>query len=200
MTALPATEIDDTASAADAAQTRTRQTGAHAVVRTLEALGVTRVFGYPGGAIMPVYDALTGSSLKHILVRHEQAAAFAADAQARLTGKAGVCLATSGPGATNLLTGIANAYLDSVPMIILTGQVPSGLMGDRRFPGSRCLRHVHAGRETFDHYPRSDADPGNDRGSLPDRGGRTPRPGPDRSAEGCPTSRGVPHLSPRVSA
>ena len=116
-----------------AAQPRSRNTGAHWVVRTLESLGVHRIFGYPGGAIMPVYDALTGSSLQHVLVRHEQAAAFAADAQARITGKAGVCLATSGPGATNLLTGIANAFLDSVPMVILTGQVPSGLMGTDAF-------------------------------------------------------------------
>lgn len=130
MTALPATDPHTDAPSAAA---QPKQTGAHAVVRTLEALGVERVFGYPGGAIMPVYDALTGSSLKHILVRHEQAAAFAADAQARLTGKAGVCMATSGPGATNLLTGIANAYMDSVPMIILTGQVPSGLMGTDAF-------------------------------------------------------------------
>ncbi|WP_138512645.1 acetolactate synthase 2 catalytic subunit [Maricaulis alexandrii] len=130
MTALPVTDPHTDAPSATA---QPRQTGAHAVVRTLEALGVERVFGYPGGAIMPVYDALTGSSLKHILVRHEQAAAFAADAQARLTGKAGVCMATSGPGATNLLTGIANAYMDSVPMVILTGQVPSGLMGTDAF-------------------------------------------------------------------
>ena len=132
MTALPANDSLTEAKTAPAPKTA-KQTGAHAVVRTLEALGVERVFGYPGGAIMPVYDALTGSSLQHILVRHEQAAAFAADAQARITGKAGVCLATSGPGATNLLTGIANAYMDSVPMIILTGQVPSGLMGTDAF-------------------------------------------------------------------
>ncbi|MEP4166144.1 acetolactate synthase 2 catalytic subunit [Maricaulis sp.] len=132
MTALPANDSLTEAETAPAPKTA-KQTGAHAVVRTLEALGVERVFGYPGGAIMPVYDALTGSSLQHILVRHEQAAAFAADAQARITGKAGVCLATSGPGATNLLTGIANAYMDSVPMIILTGQVPSGLMGTDAF-------------------------------------------------------------------
>ena len=93
MTALPAAELD--------AHSRPLMTGAQAVVRTLEDLGVRRIFGYPGGAIMPVYDALVGSKLEHILVRHEQAASFAADAQARLTGKAGVCLATSGPGATN---------------------------------------------------------------------------------------------------
>jgi len=125
MTALPTTMPK--------AETRLRTTGAHWVVRTLEELGVRRIFGYPGGAIMPVYDALVGSKLEHILVRHEQAASFAADAQARLTGKAGVCLATSGPGATNLLTGIANAYMDSVPMVILTGQVPTGLMGTDAF-------------------------------------------------------------------
>lgn len=125
MTALPAAELD--------AHSRPLMTGAQAVVRTLEDLGVRRIFGYPGGAIMPVYDALVGSKLEHILVRHEQAASFAADAQARLTGKAGVCLATSGPGATNLLTGIANAYMDSVPMVILTGQVPSTLMGTDAF-------------------------------------------------------------------
>ncbi|MEC9249641.1 MAG: acetolactate synthase 2 catalytic subunit [Pseudomonadota bacterium] len=125
MTALPAAELD--------AHSRPLMTGAQAVVRTLEDLGVRRIFGYPGGAIMPVYDALVGSKLEHILVRHEQAASFAADAQARLTGKAGVCLATSGPGATNLLTGIANAYMDSVPMVILTGQVPSSLMGTDAF-------------------------------------------------------------------
>ena len=125
MTALPAAELD--------AHSRPLMTGAQAVVRTLEDLGVGRIFGYPGGAIMPVYDALVGSKLEHILVRHEQAASFAADAQARLTGKAGVCLATSGPGATNLLTGIANAYMDSVPMVILTGQVPSTLMGTDAF-------------------------------------------------------------------
>jgi acetolactate synthase-1/2/3 large subunit len=103
------------------------------VVEALEREGVTHVFGYPGGAIMPVYDALTGSSLQHILVRHEQAAALAADAYGRVTGKPGVCLATSGPGATNLVTGIANAFLDSVPMVAITGQVASPLMGTDAF-------------------------------------------------------------------
>ena len=108
-------------------------TGAHAVVRALENAGVEYVFGYPGGAIMPVYDALTGSSLKHILARHEQGAALAADGYARVSGKPGVCLATSGPGATNLVTGIANAFLDSVPMIAITGQTPTTLMGTDAF-------------------------------------------------------------------
>jgi acetolactate synthase-1/2/3 large subunit len=123
-----------TALAAPIAPARTAPfTGAHAVVRALEAQGVEYVFGYPGGAIMPVYDALTGSSLKHVLVRHEQGAALAADGYARVSGKPGVCIATSGPGATNLVTGIANAFLDSVPMIAITGQTPTPLMGTDAF-------------------------------------------------------------------
>ena len=110
-----------------------RQTGARLLVSSLEAMGVDVLFGYPGGAIMPVYDALTGSSLRHILVRHEQGAAFAADAYARASGKVGVCMATSGPGATNLITGIANAMMDSVPMVCITGNVATGLMGTDSF-------------------------------------------------------------------
>jgi acetolactate synthase-1/2/3 large subunit len=109
------------------------RSGARLLVSTLERLGVDVVFGYPGGAIMPVYDALTGSGLKHILVRHEQGAAFAADAWARVTGKVGVCMATSGPGATNLITGIANAMMDSVPMVCITGNVATHLMGTDAF-------------------------------------------------------------------
>ena len=109
------------------------QSGARLLISTLEKLGVEVVFGYPGGAIMPVYDALAGSKLKHILVRHEQGAAFAADAYARKSGKVGVCMATSGPGATNLITGIANAMMDSVPMVCITGNVPQGVMGTDAF-------------------------------------------------------------------
>lgn len=107
--------------------------GADIVVRALEAQGVTTVFGYPGGAIMPVYDALARSSLRHILCRHEQGAAFAAAGWSRMTGKAGVCLATSGPGATNLVTGIADAFMDSVPLIAITGQVAQQVMGTDAF-------------------------------------------------------------------
>ncbi len=109
------------------------KTGAQWLMQALEAEGCDVLFGYPGGAIMPVYDALVDSSIKHILVRHEQAAALAADGYARASGKVGVCLATSGPGATNLLTGIANAYLDSVPMVAITGQVQTGVMGTDAF-------------------------------------------------------------------
>ena len=98
--------------------------GAHWLVQALEAEGVDTLFGYPGGTIMPFYDALHGASLKHVLVRHEQGAAFAANGYARASGRVGVCVATSGPGASNLVTGIADAMFDSVPMVVLTGQVP----------------------------------------------------------------------------
>ena len=106
---------------------------AERLVHFLETQGVDTLFGYPGGAILPFYDALYDSSIRHILVRHEQAAALAADAYARATKKVGVCVATSGPGATNLVTGIANAYLDSVPMVAITGQVPSAVIGTDAF-------------------------------------------------------------------
>lgn len=107
--------------------------GAQFLVKALEHEGVEFIFGYPGGAIMPVYDALIDSRIKHILVRHEQAAALAADGYARATGKVGVCMATSGPGATNLVTGIANAYMDSIPIVAITGQVATPLMGTDAF-------------------------------------------------------------------
>ncbi len=103
------------------------------LVSALAAEGVDTLFGYPGGAIMPFYDALYGSDLRHILVRHEQGAAFAANGYARASGRVGVCVATSGPGASNLVTGIADAMLDSVPMVVITGQVPTTLMGTDAF-------------------------------------------------------------------
>lgn len=121
------------ASPASNAQRTQRLRGADALLRALEAEGVRTVFGYPGGAIMPVYDALVDSPIRHILVRHEQGAALAANGYARASGEVGVCLATSGPGATNLVTGIADAYLDSVPMVAITGQVPTHLMGTDAF-------------------------------------------------------------------
>ncbi len=109
------------------------RSGARLLIEALEHEGVDVVFGYPGGAIMPVYDALLGSRLRHILVRHEQGAALAANGYARATGRVGVCMATSGPGAANLLTGIADAHLDSVPVVAITGQVPSGALGTDAF-------------------------------------------------------------------
>jgi acetolactate synthase-1/2/3 large subunit len=109
-------------------------TGAEAVVRSLELLGVTDVFGLPGGAILPVYDPLMDSSaLRHILVRHEQGAGHAAEGYAAASNKVGVAIATSGPGATNLVTAIADAYMDSVPIVCITGQVFSSLMGTDAF-------------------------------------------------------------------
>ncbi len=110
-----------------------RQNGAKLLARALEAEGVDLLFGYPGGAIMPFYDALVGSKLRHILVRHEQGAALAANGYARASGRVGVCVATSGPGASNLVTGIADAFLDSAPMVVITGQVSTALMGTDAF-------------------------------------------------------------------
>ncbi len=100
-----------------------------AIVKCLEREGVTTVFGYPGGAILPVYEALRTSSVKHVLVRNEQSAAHMASGYARASNRTGVCLSTSGPGATNLITGIATAYMDSIPMVIITGQVKSDFIG-----------------------------------------------------------------------
>ena len=110
-----------------------RISGAKALIRSLEHEGVSTIFGYPGGQILPTYDELYDSDIRHILVRHEQAAAHAADGYARATGRVGVCLATSGPGATNLVTGIATAYMDSIPIVALTGQVPTNLIGNDAF-------------------------------------------------------------------
>jgi acetolactate synthase-1/2/3 large subunit len=110
-----------------------RMTGATALIRALEAEKVEHIFGIPGGAIIDVYDKLYDSKIRHVLVRHEQVAAHAADGYARASGKVGVCFATSGPGATNLTTGIANAFYDSVPVIAITGQVPTGLIGNDSF-------------------------------------------------------------------
>jgi acetolactate synthase-1/2/3 large subunit len=107
--------------------------GADIVLQCLRAEGVDLVFGYPGGAIMPLYDALEGSGVRHILTRHEQGAVFAAEGFARVTGKVGVAIATSGPGATNLITGIADAKMDSVPLVCITGQVRSALIGTDAF-------------------------------------------------------------------
>ncbi|MDX6540907.1 MAG: acetolactate synthase large subunit [Gaiellales bacterium] len=112
-----------------------RLTGAEAVVRSLELCGVEICFGIPGGAILPIYDALasTGTKIKHVLVRHEQGAGHMAQGYARATGRVGVAMATSGPGATNLVTPVADAFLDSTPLVIVTGQVPSHLIGTDAF-------------------------------------------------------------------
>lgn len=107
--------------------------GTQWIVKTLKEKGITTVFGYPGGQIMPLYDALYDGGIEHVLCRHEQGAAMAAIGYARATGKIGVCIATSGPGATNIITGLADALIDSVPIIALTGQVPTTLIGTDAF-------------------------------------------------------------------
>lgn len=118
-------------------QMSSRRTGAFALIDSLKRHGVQHIFGYPGGAILPIYDELyraeTDGGIHHILARHEQGAAHAADGYARATGKVGVCFATSGPGATNLVTGIATAHMDSIPMVVVTGQVPLNAIGSDAF-------------------------------------------------------------------
>ena len=107
--------------------------GAQILIKSLEAQGVDVVFGIPGGTIMPAYDPLLESSIRHILCRHEQGAGHAASGYAWVTGRAGVCFATSGPGATNLVTALADAKMDSVPMVAITGQVPTPVVGNDAF-------------------------------------------------------------------
>ena len=118
--------------------TKRKVSGSQAVILSMLEEGVDTIFGYPGGAIMPIYDALYDHDrhVKHILARHEQGAVHAAEGYARVTGKAGVCFATSGPGATNLITGIADAMMDSTPLVCITGQVPSPLLGTDAFQES----------------------------------------------------------------
>ena len=109
-------------------------TGAEILIESLKKEGVKDLFGYQGGSVIPIFDVLyTEEEIDFYLVRHEQAAAHAADGYARSTGQVGVCIATSGPGATNLDTGIATAYMDSVPMVALTGQVPTSMIGNDAF-------------------------------------------------------------------
>ena len=108
-------------------------TGAQSLVNSLESAGVDVMFGIPGGAILPAYDPIFDSSIRHILVRHEQGAGHAATGYAQATGRVGVCIATSGPGATNLVTPLADAQMDSVPIVAITGQVASAAIGTDAF-------------------------------------------------------------------
>ncbi|WP_407308503.1 biosynthetic-type acetolactate synthase large subunit [Desulfosporosinus sp. SB140] len=108
-------------------------TGATILLNALQEEGVEIIFGYPGGVLLPLYDAMLDSPIRHVLGRHEQGVVFAADGYARVSGKVGVCLATSGPGATNLVTGITNAFSDSIPLVVLTGQVPTSSLGSDSF-------------------------------------------------------------------
>ncbi len=136
----------------------TSRSGAEILVESLVAQGVEFVFGYPGGAVLPIYDALFGDErLRHILVRHEAGAAHAAEGYARATGKPGVVLVTSGPGATNAVTGIADAFMDSIPLVVITGQVPTGLIGTDAFQEAdtigitrHCTKHNYLVKDPAD--------------------------------------------------
>src|SRR3974390_3674384 len=120
-------------SAEKRAEIRPSMAGSEILVACLEREGVDTIFAYPGGASMEIHQALTRSKIRTVLPRHEQGGAFAAEGYARATGRAGVCMATSGPGATNLVTGIADAYMDSVPLVAITGQVPQHMIGKGAF-------------------------------------------------------------------
>src|SRR5699024_2525403 len=117
------------------------RTGADLLIELLEEHNVDTVFGYPGGAVLPIYDAMyrAKTEFQHILTRHEQGAIFAAEGYARVTGKTGVVIATSGPGATNLITGITDAMMDSLPLVIFTGQVAKTVIGTDAFQESDVL-------------------------------------------------------------
>ena len=160
-----------------------KKTGAQIIWESLIRQGVSTVFGYPGGAILPAYDAMTQYPIRHILVRHEQGATHMADGFARATGQVGVAIATSGPGATNMVTGIATAMLDSSPIVCITGQVGSKLIGTRRVPGNRHhRRHAahHQAQLPGDARRRRRAD---DSRGVPRGGIRPSRPGADRHHE-----------------
>ena len=160
-------------------------TGAQSVIRSLEELDVEVIFGIPGGAVLPVYDPLFDSQkLRHVLVRHEQGAGHAASGYAHATGKVGVCMATSGPGATNLVTPLADAQMDSIPVVAITGQVGRGADRHRRLPGGRHLRHHDADHQAQLPGPlRRRHSPGDGRG-LPHRGLGTPGRGARRHPQG----------------
>lgn len=131
-----------------------KKTGAQILLESLRLEGVDTIFGFPGGAVIDIYDALVGFPIRHILARHEQGAVHAADGYARSSGRIGVCLVTSGPGATNAVTGIATAHMDSIPIVIFTGQVPTGLIGNDAFQEADivgitrpCTKHSYLVRD-----------------------------------------------------
>ena len=161
-------------------------TGAQALVQALEQAGAEVVFGIPGGAILPAYDPLFDSKLRHILVRHEQGAGHAAEGYAAATGKVGVCMATSGPGATNLVTPIADAYMDSVPMVADHRPGAQRLDRDRRVPGGgHPGHHVARSPSTTSWSPT----PPRSRGGSPRRS-TSPRPAdPARCSSTSPRTR-----------
>ncbi len=132
-------------------------TGAQILVKMLHEEKVDTIFGFPGGAVIDIYDELLNTDINHYLVRHEQGGVHAADGYARVSGKVGVCLVTSGPGATNAVTGIATAYMDSIPLVVLSGQVPTHLIGNDAFQevdivgiSRPCTKHNYLVKQTSD--------------------------------------------------
>ena len=165
--------------------------GREIVIRALKDQGVKHIFGYPGGAVLPIYDALfADDEIVHVLCRHEQGAAHAAEGYARSTGKPGVVLVTSGPGATNAVTGLTDALMDSIPLVVLTGQVATHLIGNDAFQECDtvgitrpCTKHnwlVKDRERSRPHDPRG----------VPDRHHRPARPGRGRHPQGCAVQEG----------
>ena len=159
--------------------------GADVLCEALLRQGVDVFFSYPGGVILPLYDVLGDyPELRHVLVRHEQGGAHAADGYARVTGRVGVCMGTSGPGATNLVTGIGTALLDSVPMVAITGNVPVSADRQGRLPGDRHQRHHAADDQAQLPGPRRRRAAAGRRRGVPHRPDRSPGPGPHRHHQG----------------
>jgi hypothetical protein len=163
----------------------TRMLGSDAILRSLEAEGVEVMFGIPGGAILPTYDAIArGTTVRHVLARHEQGAGHMAEGYARASGRPGVAMATSGPGATNLVTPIADAWMDSTPLVCITGQVRSNLIGTDAFQETDAtgitmpiVKHSWLVQDVREH-------PAGDEERVPRRAHRPPRPGARRRREG----------------
>ena len=178
-----------------------KMSGARIVLESLKREGVDVVFGLPGGAVLPLYDALYDfpGPLRHVLVRQEAAAGHAAEGYARVTGKVGVCLVTSGPAATNLVTALQDAYMDSMPIVVLTGQVPTHLIGNDAFQEADnvgitrpCTKHNYLVKDI------KDIAPVHPRG-LPHRGDRASGSGAHRPAEGRPHEAGRFRVPARAS-
>ena len=179
----------------------TEMTGAEMVIAALADQGVEHIFGYPGGAVLPIYDALFDQDkVQHILVRHEQGAVHAAEGYARSTGKVGTVLVTSGPGATNAVTGLTDALCDSIPLVVITGQVPTHLDRQRRVPGMRHGRHhpaVHQIQLSREKHRRPAARAAR---GVPYRRQRPARPGRGRYSEGYSVRQGRPTSGRRNSS
>ena len=161
-----------------------QMTGAQALIKSLEMEGTEVMFGLPGGAILPVYDPLIDSSIRHILVRHEQGAGHMAEGYAHVTGRPGVAMVTSGPAATNIVTPLCDAYMDSIPLVVITGQVPYSVIGTDAFQEADTVGITMP--VTKHNWLITDANdvPAGDPGGVPRRDHRPARPGAGRHAQG----------------